>query len=106
MTDGPATSPALTARQRAAFAPCENAEAERRLNGSLRMLGQIIDGDLDNHIGEFLDSEQPPPNSGGCGRRRELIILALFGRRASDCTKAGVITKVDEDVANERAVWF
>ena len=31
----------------------------------------------------------------------ELNNLALFGRTASECTKAGVIAKVDEEVANQ-----
>ncbi|MFT3855646.1 MAG: SDR family oxidoreductase [Ilumatobacteraceae bacterium] len=60
MTDGLATSPAFTAGQRAVFRRIDDAEAERRLRGTLRMLDQIIDGDLDDHLGEYLDSEAPP----------------------------------------------
>ena len=60
MFDGLATSPAFTARQREIFATPDDAEAARRLEGSIRMLRQIIVGDLDEHIGGFLDSEAPP----------------------------------------------
>jgi 3-oxoacyl-[acyl-carrier protein] reductase len=60
MTDGLATSPAFSAQQRAMFSQIDDAEARRRLSGTLRTFNQLLDGDLDNQIGEFVDSEAPP----------------------------------------------
>jgi NADP-dependent 3-hydroxy acid dehydrogenase YdfG len=60
MSDALATSPAFTDEQRAMFALIDDAEAARRLAGTTRMLGQIVAGDLDDHVGSFLDSEAPP----------------------------------------------
>jgi hypothetical protein len=53
-------SPAFTDQERAIFAPIDDAEAERRLIGTQRMLRQMLAGDLDDHVGSFLDSDDPP----------------------------------------------
>jgi len=60
MTGALATSPAFTHEQRALFSVIDDVEAARRLAGTTRMLGQIVAGDLDGHVGGFLDSEAPP----------------------------------------------
>ena len=60
MAEALTTSSAFTARQRERFVVSDDAVAARQLEGTIRMLRQMIAGDLDQYLGGFLDSEAPP----------------------------------------------